>query len=468
MSHAWSDALPPIPDTVPDRRAIGDRIRAGAPKLVVLDDDPTGTQTVHGVTVLTGWSVPELAAALSDPRPCFFVLTNSRSLGPPEAYALNREVAANLKEASRETGRAFSLVSRSDSTLRGHFPGEVEVIAQAMAPVDAILLIPAFFEGGRYTIGNIQHVASSEGDRLVPVGETEFARDATFGYVHSNLRAWVEEKSGGRIPAGTVGAIPIEMLRREGARAVAAALLGFPRGSFVVVNAAHESDLEVFVHGLLLAEGTGRRYLFRTAASFVRVRAGISARDPLAAREIAPGSGRGLVVAGSFVERTTRQLESALALPAVRGIEVDVDRLAHSDAGKAEVVRCAAAADRVLGAGETAVVYTSRRMSSAVGAAGELNAGRVVSLALVEIIRAMEESPRFLLAKGGVTASRIAVEALGVRKAEVLGQAAPGVPVWRLGPESRFPGLPYMIFPGNVGQDGSLADLLRRLESGPS
>ena len=37
--------------------------------------------------------------------------------------------------------------------------------------------------------------------------------------------------------------------------------------------------MEVFVRGLLAAEAAGKRFLYRTAASFVQVRAGIEPRS---------------------------------------------------------------------------------------------------------------------------------------------------------------------------------------------
>jgi hypothetical protein len=54
----------------------------------------------------------------------------------------------------------------------------------------------------------------------------------------------------------------------------------------------------------------------------------------------------------------------------------------------------------------------------------------------------------------------------GVRRAQVLGQIVPGVPVWRLGPESKYPGLPYVVFPGNAGGPDALASVIRVLRGG--
>jgi uncharacterized protein YgbK (DUF1537 family) len=272
MDRSLIDSLPP-PHDAGDFAEVRRLVGASRRKAVVLDDDPTGTQTVHGLDVLADWSVGALAEALADPRPCFYVLTNSRSLPAARAAALVGEAAANLAAAGRAAGVDFSVISRGDSTLRGHFAEELAAIEAGLAaPFDGKIVIPAFFEGGRYTIGNTHYVA--QGEDLVPAAETEFARDRVFGYAQSDLTAWIEERTGGAVRAGSVEAVDILTLRgRDAAAAVRSRLLMLPKGGFMVVNAAAYSDLEAFTRGLLEAEAAGRRYLVRSAASFVRVRA---------------------------------------------------------------------------------------------------------------------------------------------------------------------------------------------------
>src|SRR5688572_21806601 len=69
-------------------------------KLVVLDDDPTGTQTVYDVPVLTTWEVDTLRAEFSGPHPCFYILTNSRSRPTKEARSLILTITKNLRAAA--------------------------------------------------------------------------------------------------------------------------------------------------------------------------------------------------------------------------------------------------------------------------------------------------------------------------------------------------------------------------------
>jgi uncharacterized protein YgbK (DUF1537 family) len=433
-------------------------------KVIVLDDDPTGTQTVHSIPVYTTWTVEALSRALREIPPCVYVLTNSRSLPEAGAVALAREIGANLRAAGQATGVDFAVVSRSDSTLRGHYPAETDGLAEAAGlQVDATLIIPFFLEGGRYTIGDAHWVRS--GEVMTPAAQTEFARDPAFGYRHSNLRAWVEEKMGGRLEAGEVASLSLDEVRQGGAERVHAWLRGLSGGRVAVVNAASYRDMEVFVLGLLRAEADGKRFLYRTAASFVRARAGLRGRALLSAREMGAateGKGAGLVVAGSFVERTTRQLERLLAWRGTIGICLKVGVLLSVERTR-EIRRALSRVEDALRGGMTAVVFTSRQRLAASGE-DALSAGQRISAALVEIVQRIETRPAFVIGKGGITSSDVATRGLGVRRAMVLGQIAPGVPVWRLGEEAKWPGVPLVVFPGNVGDDATLLECVRCLE----
>lgn len=338
------------------------RIQASGRKIVVLDDDPTGTQTVHGIPVLTTWTGEAIGEALKCDGTAFYILTNSRSLTAPEAAAINRRIGERLRRHSADAGVAVELVSRSDSTLRGHFPKEVTALLDGFGAGSLpCLLVPFFLEGGRLTIDDIHYVA--EGDRLIPAALTTYAEDAAFGYRHSNLRRWVEEKTGGLIPMDRVAAVSIETIRRDGPPAVAEILSGLGPGACCVVNAASYRDLEVVVAGLLNAEDRGSRFIFRTAASFVRVRAGIRPRDLVDAGELtAPTESGGLFVVGSYVPKTTDQLSALLEQTAVSAVEIDVERLLDDAGSEREVARATADLHRSIARGEDAVLFTSRRL----------------------------------------------------------------------------------------------------------
>ncbi len=465
-ARSYLSSLPPelrIPYALEEIRH---RVEAEGRRVAVLDDDPTGTQTVHGVPVLTTWSIEDLRWALGQPSPTFYVLTNSRSLPEDEAAAMNREVAVNLAAASSMTGTAFVVTSRGDSTLRGHFPAETDALAGGLGgSIDGVILCPCYLEAGRLTADDTHWVR--QGENLVPAGETEFARDASFGYAASDLRLWVEEKTSGRVPASRVASVGLRDIREGGPDRVSEILRGVEGGIPVVANAASYADLEVLVLGLLDAEGNGKRFLYRTGPSFVRVRGGIPEKGPLSPEELyrRPRRGHGLVLVGSHVELTTRQLGEALKLDGVLAVELSVPRLLEDGEREGELRRVAAEVNAGLAESEV-VVYTSRDVVGGGSGRTGFEVGRAVSEALVEVMRRVEEEAplAYVVAKGGITSSDVGTRGLGVRRAEVAGQMLPGiVSVWVLPEESAFPGLPYVIFAGNVGGPDSLARVIEIL-----
>jgi uncharacterized protein YgbK (DUF1537 family) len=208
-------------------------LRESRQKLVVLDDDPTGTQTVYDIPVLTEWPVKVLCNELSSETPAFYLLTNTRSMSLTDAQTINHEIGMRLIEASRKTKRPFVVASRSDSTLRGHFPGETDALAEALGGFDAILLIPAFIAAGRYTLDDVHYLV--DGENLLPVRMTEFAGDAVFGYQASNMREWVEEKTKGRVKVADVASISLGDIREGRAEHVTESLLKLKKGTYCVV-----------------------------------------------------------------------------------------------------------------------------------------------------------------------------------------------------------------------------------------
>ncbi|KAI9101613.1 hypothetical protein K1719_023857 [Acacia pycnantha] len=434
--------------------------------LVVLDDDPTGTQTVHDIEVLTEWSIESLIEQFRKSAKCFFILTNSRSLSSEKASALIKDICRNLDTAAKSVQNTdYTVVLRGDSTLRGHFPEEPDAVVSVLGEMDPWIICPFFLQGGRYTIEDVHYVADA--DMLVPAGDTEFAKDAAFGYKSSNLREWVEEKTGGRILASTVVSISIQLLRKGGPDAVYESLCKLPKGSTCIVNAASERDMAVFALGMIKAELMGKHFLCRTAASFVSAHIGIIPKVPILPKDLGISSERngGLIVVGSYVPKTTKQVEE-LKLQCgqfLRCIEVSVEKLAMRpmEDREEEINRTAELADVYLKAHKDTLIVTSRNLITGKTASESLDINFKVSSALVEIVKRITTKPRYILAKGGITSSDLATKALGARCAKIVGQAHAGIPLWQLGPESRHPGTPYIVFPGNVGDSKALAQVVK-------
>jgi uncharacterized protein YgbK (DUF1537 family) len=459
----------PEPLVLPDARA---RIRgshaASGRRIAVLDDDPTGSQTVHDVSVVTVLEEAEYAAGLAEPGSTCFILTNTRSLPEEAAVACNRDVGTALFRLAERLGAPIDVVSRSDSTLRGHVLAEVRALTEARASVtgrdyDGVLLVPSYFEAGRLTAGDV-HWARVAGE-LVPVGETEFARDATFGYASSDLREFVAEKSGGATAVDDVLSLPLEDIRIGGPDRVAQVLGQARGGTFVVVNATEYADLEVVVLGLLDAEEAGQSFLYRTGPSFVRALAGIEPQDPLTARTLGDptaGGTHGLVVVGSHVGLTTRQLAAAQARGGLVEVELDVPTLV--DATRRET-HIAEASERVREelARSDVLLFTSRKLTRGADADDSLDVARTVSASVVAVVReARRARPAWVVAKGGITSHDVAVHGLGIRRAIVAGQLFPGiVSVFRpVDAPEEVVGRPYVVFAGNVGNESTLADVI--------
>lgn len=470
-------SLPPEPDTASLFVEIQREVAASKRKLVVIDDDPTGTQTVHDVELLTTWNSAMLAEVLQEEGQLFYLLTNSRSMPENDAVQLNQETAQQLVAASQATHTAFVVASRSDSTLRGHYPAEIFALERGLNSSsrnhhDGHLLVPAFFEGGRYTINDMHYVATPTATSVIlqPANETPFARDSVFGYTTAYLPAWIEEKSNGYWKADQVVSIGLELIRQSGPEAVAARLQTVKGGIPVIINAAGYGDLAVVVLGLLRAEAAGKKFLYRTAASFVRLRGAVDSRPLLTANEILgqmrAGTGGGIVVVGSYVPDSSKQLENVLALPAVIGIELPVERVIRNPAETEIISRDAGQQlEAAIKAGRVGVLYTSRKLVTGADRAENLAIGQKVSQALIAALQHVTSRPRFILAKGGITSHDVAQKGLGAARARVLGQLFPGVPVWRLESDqhSSFAGVPYIVFPGNVGSPESLMQAVQLL-----
>jgi uncharacterized protein YgbK (DUF1537 family) len=147
----------------------------------------------------------------------------------------------------------------------------------------------------------------------------------------------------------------------------------------------------------------------------------------------------------------------------VVGVEIDVRRLLDDGQQAEEIEQAIAATNKAVERGQDTVVYTSRNIISGLNDAHSLQIGQRVSGSLVQVIAALTHRPRYLVAKGGITSSDVATAGLGARRAMILGQVLPGVPVWELGDETRYPGIAYIVFPGNVGSECALVDIRNRL-----
>ncbi len=290
-------------------------IKASNKKIVVLDDDPTGVQTVHDISVYTSWDKDSIRAGFDEENSLFYVLTNSRGFTAEQTTKAHHEIAAVVDEVAKETGKEYIFISRSDSTLRGHYPLETELLKADYEKntgkvIDGEILCPFFKEGGRFTIENVHYV--KYGDELVPANETEFAKDKTFGYTAATMPEYVEEKTKGAYKKEDVTCISLEDIHNMEIDKIEEQLLAVHDFNKIIVNAVDYVDVKVFCVALYRAMRKGKVYMMRTAAAIVKVMGGVTSQ-PLLTREqmvVKETENGGIIVVGSHPEKTPRLVEA--------------------------------------------------------------------------------------------------------------------------------------------------------------
>ena len=457
-------SYPPVNEKAVDE-LLAKEIAGSNKKIVVLDDDPTGVQTVHDISVYTNWSEDSIRKGFAEENKLFYILTNSRGFTAAQTEIAHREIAKAVDAVSKETGKEYIFISRSDSTLRGHYPLETIILKEEYEKntgkkIDGEILCPFFKEGGRYTIDDVHYVRY--GDTLVPAAETEFAKDKTFGYTVSDLKEYVEEKTGGVYKKENVTAISLKDIRALAFDKIEEQLMAVEDFNKIVVNAIDYVDVKIFCVALYRAMAKGKTFMFRTAAAIVKVMGGVS-DQPLLTREqmvVKETDNGGVIVIGSHTEKTTRQMEMLKEIPDIVFVELNA-RLVRDEAAFArEVERCLALEEEYISSGRTVCVYTTRTLITADTGDKEddLRLAVRISDAVQSLVGRLSIVPSFVIAKGGITSSDVGTKALAVQRANVLGQIKPGIPVWQTGDESKFPQTPYVIFPGNVGEDSTLKE----------
>ena len=433
-------------------------------KLIVIDDDPTGSQTVHSCLLLLSWRVETLVEGLRHPANVLFILANTRALPRQDAEVRLQTICCNLRQAlNRFNQEDWQLVSRGDSTLRGHFPLDAQVLSQELGPFAVLFVLPAFLPGGRTTVGG-HHFLHGR-----PVHLSSYARDSRFGYSTSSLAAWVEQKSGGRIPQTTVtglhwedGSHPDRILRR---------LASLPQGAVVTVDASEPRHLHYFGQLIRQRRRQGHRDLCWGAASLINALvdpgprtltrgdlAGLRRRD-------ARGPQPGVVLVGSHQPGADRQLAQLLTAPSVEGLEIPLEHLRQDSA----LTRLAASLTATLGhilqqERRTVVLYTSRGEHLRGDEAGQLELARAVARLQEMLLAPLRSSLGYGISKGGSTSDTLLRHVLGLDRVVLRGQVMPGISlVQPAGPKGQT-GLPVICVPGNMGTDETLLNLHRLME----
>lgn len=436
-------------------------------KIIVLDDDPTGIQTVHNVFVYTDWSYETIKKAFEEKENMFFILTNSRSFTREKTYNVHKEIAENISKVYLETKKEFIIISRGDSTLRGHYPLETETLREVITQNTKIeyngeIISPFFKEGGRFTIDDIHYVLY--GNNLIPAAETEFAKDKSFGYNSSNLREWCLEKTN----IDNSVSISIKELRSFDKESIKNKLLNAKNFQKIIVNAIDYIDLKAFAAVFIEVLNEKNEYIFRSAASMVKVLGNIKTKSLLTKKDIIDDDNKngGLIIIGSHVKKTTIQLEKLKEIKRnIKFIEFNQHRVFEDNGLDDEVKKTIELVEDNIKQGITAAVYTRRDRIDLPdnNPDKQLEMSVKISDAITKIVSQLQIKPSFIISKGGITSSDIGTKGLMAKKSLVLGQIENAVPVWLTGDEAKFKNMPYIIFPGNVGNDDTLKNIVEKL-----
>lgn len=422
--------------------------------IIVLDDDPTGSQSVTNVPVLTDWSEGSIRAELERKSPVFFIITNSRALTKDEAIQLNEEIGLTISSLIDD----FYIISRGDSTLRGHFFYEVDSLAKGLnwdKENFLTVFLPAFIEGNRLTKDNTHYLLDNE--YWIPVSDTPYAQDKTFGYQHSNLVEYIIEKSNNQITEAEIQSISITNLEKSDTLFILEKIQSAKK--YLIVNALTYDHIDRFAS---IIKNGNRKIIFRTSASFAASFGGVKSTKLLSKEEIysiSPSESGGLIVVGSHVPNTSAQFDH-LMQSGVKAIELEVEMLLDKHTETEDYLKnLALQIDYFLGINEDVVLYTSRKLITAQDESASLKLSLKTSNSLVSIVKSLNVKPKFIISKGGITSSDIASYGLSIKRAIVLGQVEKGISVWQTDESSKFPLMPFIVFPGNVGTRDTLKNV---------
>jgi len=449
-------------------------------KIIIFDDDPTGSQTVYGCPLLLNWDEQNLEKAFKQSSPLIFILANTRSLSAVLAVKKTREICSSIKKYFLRQGYSkenYFYVSRGDSTLRGHGVLEPAILAEELGPFHATFHIPAFLEGGRTTENGIHYLNG------IPVHKTDFGRDKIFGFSTSNLAEWVEEKSLGKIQAKNILHLEIKQLEialisEDGFKSLLSFLSKLENNISVVVDAKLPHHLDVLASAIKIISKE-KRFLFRTAASFINSLSGLQPNPKstsdlvsLKSKNIDFDYKPGLIMGGSHVQLATDQLEVLMKDNSCKGLEIPVSKLAdifasedcQEEISKLEEILLSKI-DDILDVKKVPVLYTSREEIKFSSCSKRMNFGLELAEFMAILVRKITNKLGYIISKGGITTQLLLQKGLNFQQVDLKGQILPGLSI--VTSNSDQYDLPVVTFPGNLGNENTLLESFRLMQSNP-
>ena len=447
-------------------------------KIIVFDDDPTGSQTVHDCLLLLKWDYQTLLKGVRSPSKLLFILCNTRSLDEKEATKRLNEICINFITVINNEGyslKDFIFISRGDSTLRGHNFLEPYVINKNLGPFDATFHIPAFIEGGRFTINGGHFIKD------MPVHKTIFAKDKIFGYETNNIKELLYKKSKSKIKFEEIKSLnlsELEMLEFEEKNKIFIKIRNLKNNVQVIVDAKNYLHLDKFC--LLVSKlNSDKKFLFRTAASFISAfsKVGFNTKNNFYYSGLRRKNNNnkymlGLIVVGSHVDISTKQLLHLLKISSCKPVEINVDKffnfLKLSDKNSSIKDFKNQLVDQIkdlIKEEFTPVLFTSRKVISFREKCEEFSFKKDLALFIAQIVKELKHDIGYLVSKGGITSNTILSEGFNIESAYLEGQVITGVSLLRVNITETNTCIPFVTFPGNIGEPNSLEKVKLILEN---
>jgi len=444
-------------------------------KFVVIDDDPTGSQTVQDCLLLLKWDCSTLVKGFESKSNLFFILANTRSLSENDAQLTIEEICNNLKTVinSKAYEEEIIFISRGDSTLRGHNFLEPSALNSCLGPFDATFHIPAFIEGKRFTINGTHFVDKT------PISQTIFAKDKIFGYETSNVKNLLFQQSKSQINFEDIQNLlfsDIEMLNDEENNIVFKTLKNLKNNQHVIVDVANYSQIKKF--SLVIQKLIkNKKFLFRTAASFI---SSISDKKSVSQSEIFFSNLRisnkeksllpGLIIVGSYVELSTIQLNNLLEISNCKPVELDVFEFFSITSSNNNQSQRNLLKNKLLKEirysfekGKTPVLFTSRKFMF-LDSSELLNFYNLLACFIAELVADLKYEIGYLISKGGITTNLILSNGLNADYVYLEGQILTGISVVTYNLKNGEK-LPIVTHPGNIGSKDSLVHIWKVFEN---
>ena len=447
-------------------------------KIIIIDDDPTGSQTVNGCNLIFKWDYETLLKGLKGSSNLLFILANTRSLPEKDVKKRLKEICCSLKEIMNNSLFAeeeFVVISRGDSTLRGHNFIEPFIINQLLGPFDATFYIPAFIEGNRTTL-NGNHFVDH-----IPIHKTIFSKDKIFGFNTSNIKELIYEQSNHQLDFNHIENINIkdfDVLGTNQPNKLHMYIENLKNNKKVIVDIMDYSQLDKF-SGIVKSLLKKKKFLFRSAASFISSLSNIKKTQKdqiyfskLRRKDNHDKTMKGLIVVGSYIELTTLQLNKVLEISLCKPIEINVLKLYTFFKLKNNLKKINSIKQYILDSIRQnlsqdfiPVLYTSREIVSPRDNNDLIQFQLFLSTFISEIVSAIKNEIGYLISKGGITTNTIISDGLDADSVYLEGQILPGISLVTFNLFKQKGKLPIVTFPGNIGNDMSLVKALEILEN---